>query len=83
MDKISAFKLVLDELKKCSLFCGEFDAKHGNKSLSFMFGIECVMEYIASEAGDDKFIETFDVNMIKSEYKQIEGNQKNEFKKKL
>lgn len=64
MDKTSAFKLVLDELKKCSLFCGEFDAKHGNNS--FMFGIEYVMEYIASEAGDDKFIETFDENMIKS-----------------
>ena len=81
MDKTSAFKIVLDELKKCPLFCGEFDAKHGK--ISFMFGIECVMEYIASEAEDDKFIETFDVNMIKSEYKQIEGNQKNETNKKL
>ena len=33
-------------MRECGLFVGRFDAKNGN--IDFMYGIETVMEYLAS-----------------------------------
>lgn len=62
------FKYVLEELKRCNIFIGIYDAKNGNSH--FMNGISTVMEYIALEAGEhDEFYNEFLNNMIKSEEK--------------
>lgn len=60
-------KVVLSKLKECNLFCGIYDARNGKES--YMYGICCVMEVIASYAGDDEFSGEFIKNMIKSEEK--------------
>lgn len=65
MSKQEAFRIVLDELCQCNLFCGNYDAKNGNKK--FMYGIACVMESIADMAADSTFSDTFLDNMIRSE----------------
>lgn len=72
LEKAEAFKIVLEELKKCSLFCGEYDAKNGNEH--FMYGIQTVMESIAARADDtdamlNNFTDEFLHNMIVSEKK--------------
>ena len=67
MSKQEAFKIVLDELRQCGMFCGNYDAKNGNKK--FMYGIACVMEDIAFYAGDTTFSDTFLDNMIRCEDK--------------
>jgi hypothetical protein len=68
MDKTEAFKIVFEELKKCNVFCGIYDAKNGNES--FMHGISMVMESIAygidAETGDN-FSDLFTSNLIASE----------------
>ena len=70
MDNTEAFKIVLNELKKNSLLCGHYDARHGNEH--FMYGIATVMEAIAVRADDtgeiyDGFEDEFLNNMTKSE----------------
>lgn len=68
MDKTEAFKIVFEELKKCELFCGRYDAKNGNDS--YMHGVSSVMESIAyriDENVGDKFSDDFISNMILSE----------------
>ena len=58
---------LFNELKTCNLFIGCYDAKHGNEH--FMYGIETVMEYIASKISDEtakNFADTFFQNMIDS-----------------
>ena len=64
MDK-EQWKQVFNELKKCPLFCGHYDAIHGNKE--YMYGIATVMEWIAYEAEEKDFMDAFWDNMFKSE----------------
>lgn len=68
MLKKLAYKIVLNDLLKCNMFVGIYDAKHGNSS--FMYGIGTVMENIAYSINDktgDSFSELFIKNMVKSE----------------
>jgi len=65
MDKRRAYKIVLDDLKKVSLFCGKYDASHGKED--YMYGISTVMEFIANHAGYHRFEYMFLRNMVKSE----------------
>ena len=51
MNEKEAFRIVLNKLKECNLFCGFYDAKNGKKD--FMDGIYTVMEVIANYAGDE------------------------------
>lgn len=70
MTEKEVFKLVLDELKKCELFTGKYDARNGDEH--FMNGIATVMESIAYHAGDDvgdAFSDLFTKNLIESEEK--------------
>lgn len=39
-------KKIIENMRKCGLFVGKFDAKNGN--IGFMYGIETVMEYLTS-----------------------------------
>lgn len=68
-----AYKIVLEDLKKCNLLCGIYDAKNGNES--FMYGISTVMESIAYNAEDEDFADMFLSNMMKSQSKVKEGNK--------
>ncbi len=87
MDKTEAFKIVLDELKKCPLFCGQYDALHGKED--FMFGIETVMEAIAARISDkteDVMEKEFCLNMALSEQRareKYEAKYSNVFLSKL
>lgn len=70
MNKQEAFKIVYEELKKCPLLMGKYDAKNGNEH--FMYGVSTVMEVIAaniSEEVQDEYLDTFNENMTKSEEK--------------
>lgn len=66
-----AFKLVYDDLTKISgLFCGRYDARHGNSG--YMHGISTVMECIAYNVSDEQgeqFEDMFLNNMVKSREK--------------
>ena len=89
MDKTEAFKIVLEELRKCPLFCGTYDARYGHED--FMYGIQTVMEAIAARTDDEsdenyfQFSDEFLTNMIKSEKKaeraklekKMSGKEKN------
>lgn len=61
----NAYKTVLNDLIKCNMFIGHFDAKNGNKH--FMRGICTVMEFIAIQAGFENFTDLFYHNMEESE----------------
>lgn len=68
---------IVDEMTKCSLFYGHYDAKNG--SAEFMHGVATVMEYLVYLVGDDygaEFENTFLKNMIESEKRawQIKSN---------
>jgi len=68
MDKKIAFGIVLQELIKCDLYCGKYDAKNGNES--FMNGVCCVMEAIACRVNDEiyeAFSDMFLHNLLASE----------------
>ena len=59
---------IFDELCKCELFIGKYDARHGKEE--FMYGIETVMETLAdmiSTKKADEFCKLFTENMITSE----------------
>lgn len=67
-----AYRIVFNDMmnRGPSMFVGTYDAKNGSKQ--FMYGISCVMDWIAynvnAETGDD-FTDLFTANMLKSEQK--------------
>jgi len=68
--RTEAYKLVFDDLTKCNMFKGIYDAKHGNED--FMYGILIIMENIALNVSEDcyeKFTAEFTKNMVESENK--------------
>ncbi len=68
MFKKLAYKIVLNDLSKCGMFVGKYDARNGKED--FMYGISTVMESIAYHVSDkvgDNFSDTFIKNMIASE----------------
>ena len=83
MDTAEAFRIVLNELKQISLFCGTYNARNGNEH--YMFGVSSVMECIAAKAGDNEFPDLFLTNIINSEKKaklQKQTDKKKHKKKK-
>lgn len=44
-------KKIIEEMRKCGLFAGKFDAKNGN--VHFMYGIGTVMEYLTTLISDE------------------------------
>ena len=66
----ATLKNIFEELKKCDLFVGKYDARRGNEN--FMFGISSVMEclaYMIDEKYGDDFSHEFNENMLTSEEK--------------
>lgn len=60
-------KKIVENMRKCDLFAGKFDAKNGN--VNFMYGIETVMEYLTMLIGEeyyDEFEKEFMTNFEKS-----------------
>lgn len=60
-------KKIVEEMRKCDLFAGKFDAKNGN--VNFMYGIETVMEYLTgliSEEYHDELEKEFLTNFERS-----------------
>lgn len=55
IDLTEAYKAVYEDLSKCPLFMGEYDAKNGNKH--FIYGIMTVMEAIADRVSDEAYNE--------------------------
>ncbi len=70
MLKELAYKIVYNDLMKCPICRGIYDAKHGKDS--FMYGISLVMEAIAYQVSEktlDEFNDIFMDNMTKSKEK--------------
>lgn len=68
LSKSEAYKIVFDDLIKCDMFKGIYDAKHGKDS--FMYGVATVMENIAMNVSEDcyeKFEDEFMENMAESQ----------------
>lgn len=66
----ATLKNIFKELKKCDLFIGKYDAKHGDEN--FMYGVSAVMEslaYMISEKYGNDFSQDFVKNMLTSEEK--------------
>lgn len=66
----NAYRMVFNDIMNSgvNLFKGIYDAKNGD--VTFMYGIEAVMEYLAykvSEADYNNFSELFTQNIIDSE----------------
>lgn len=60
-------KKIVENMRECGLFVGRFDAKNGN--VNFMYGIETVMEYLASLISEeycDKYQKEFINNFERS-----------------
>ena len=57
--------IALHEYCGCEVFQGKYDAVHGDEK--FMYGIHTVMSFIAFEAGDYDFEDSFMDNMIECE----------------
>ncbi len=55
MDKTEAFRIVYEELLKCPLFVGKYDAVHGKED--YMYGICTVMENIAINVSEETYDE--------------------------
>lgn len=69
MTTAQAYQIVLRDIvdKDCGFLLGRFDAQHGN--ISFMYGVQTVMEHLAYMAGPDtekKFMALFDKNFCES-----------------
>lgn len=68
MELKKAYQMVFNDLRKCRMFQGQYDAINGNPY--FMSGIEAVMEVIAqrghNEEFAEKFSEAFTDNMLRS-----------------
>ena len=63
-----AYKLVFEDLKKCGMFVGKYDARNGD--IHFMNGIYTVMETIAytiSEEIGEEYSNLFSENIQASE----------------
>ena len=74
MTKEEAYGIVFNDLMKCNIFTGIYDARNGKRS--FMYGIGMVMEYIAYNVSPDtynEFSSYFTNNMIASEKKAKKG----------
>lgn len=70
MTREDMIKDLIEEMSKCNLFVGKYDAKNGNEN--FMYGINTVMEYLAYEVSEkygDNFSDMFIKNMIDSKNK--------------
>ena len=70
MTREDIIKDLIEEMSKCGLFIGKYDARNGNEN--FMHGINTVMEYLAYEVSreyGDNFSDMFIKNMIDSENK--------------
>lgn len=68
LTKKEAYRIVFDDLIKCGLFAGSYDARNGD--MNFIFGIGTVMENIALSAGVyDFYTELFSKNIEKSKKK--------------
>lgn len=66
----ATLKNIFEELKKCNLFVGKYDAKHGNEY--FMYGVNYVMDclaYMIDEKYGREFSHEFFENMLTSEEK--------------
>jgi hypothetical protein len=66
----ATLKNIFEELKKCELFVGKYDAKNGDEQ--FMYGISTIMEclaYMIDEKYGDDFSKEFIENMLTSEEK--------------
>lgn len=69
MTTAQAYQIVLRDIgdKDCGFLLGRFDAQHGN--ISFMYGVQTTMEYLAYMAGPDageKFMALFEKNFCES-----------------
>lgn len=74
MNEQEAFEIVFNRLKENPLFCGKYDAVHGNED--FMYGISTVMEYITYMIDDEtgiSFDREFYDNMVASKEKAKNG----------
>lgn len=63
-------KNIFEELKKCNLFVGKYDARNGDEH--FMYGVSSVMEclaYMIDEKYANDFSHEFFENMLTSEEK--------------
>ena len=65
MNKVEAYKIVLNDLRQVGMFRGNYDARHGEKG--YMNGIYTLMEYISHYANEEKYMVQFLDNMIESE----------------
>ena len=70
----NAYRMVFNDIMNSgdNLFQGTYDAENGD--VSFMYGIETVMEYLAykvSEADYDNFSELFAQNILDSQEKHM------------
>lgn len=67
-EKERAYKTVYNDLMRCGLFAGRYDAKNGNEH--FMYGVLTVMDVIAKGAGQlDEYERLSMHNMLESEEK--------------
>ena len=60
-------KKIVDKMRKCDLFAGQFDAKNAN--VDFIFGIQTVMEYLTSLISEeycDEYLKEFMNNFERS-----------------
>ena len=57
MELKQAYQMVFNDLCKCRMFLGFYDAFNGNEQ--FMDGIETAMEVIVTRAYNDDFAEQF------------------------
>lgn len=69
MTEKDAFTLVYNKLREVPLFVGCFDAKNGN--VNFMYGIDTVMEFIATQA--DK-TEEHEIEFMKNFEKSLKNS---------
>ena len=70
MTREEIIKDLIEDMSKCGVFVGKYDAKNGSEE--YMYGVDAVMEYLAYEVSDeygDAFSEKFTKNMIDSENK--------------
>lgn len=70
MTKEEAYGIVFNDLVRCNLFTGIYDAKNGKRD--FMFGIATIMEFIAYNVSPNTyndFNSLFYKNMTTSEKK--------------
>ena len=77
LSKSEAYKIVFNDLIKCDMFKGIYDARHGKDS--FMYGVSMVMGNIAmniSEECYEKFEDDFVKNMIESAIERVRNDNK-------